>query len=117
MMHAKTVIHSGPMLECKVCSPEFKSKEKREKRETRSRVRGNLTLEVYIRRQISSELGEDEPGKDERFQLLQKYGVAAARIDRQTTRPTWKGIAEWKRQENDWYKATKGMISAQQTPR
>ena len=113
-MSGKTVVHSGLWIDCKNCNPEFKAK--KDKREKRSRVKGKVTLEVYVRRQVSEELGEDE-GKDAKFQLLQKYGIAAARIDRQATRPNWMGEAEWKRKQNDWYRATKGLVAPQQQSR
>lgn len=77
----------------------------------------NVPIEVSIRRQVSEELGDDEPTKDEKFVLLQKYGVTAPRIDRFVTKPNWMGVAEWKRKQNDWFKATKGLVNAQQRPR
>jgi hypothetical protein len=76
-----------------------------------------VSLDVVIRRQVASDLGEDEPQKDERFQLLQKYGVAAPRIDRLMTKPNWMPVAEWKRKLNDWYKLTKGLVAPQQVRR
>jgi hypothetical protein len=77
----------------------------------------NVPVEVSIRRQLSAELGDDEPSKDEKFSLLQKYGVTAPRIDRLVTKPNWMGVAEWKRKQNDWFKATKGLVNPTQRPR
>ena len=77
----------------------------------------NVPVEVSIRRQVSEEIGDDEPTKDEKFVLLQKYGVTAPRIDRLVTKPNWMGVSEWKRKQNDWFKATKGLVSAAQRPR
>lgn len=77
----------------------------------------NVPVEVSVRRQVSEELGDDEPTKDEKFVLLQKYGVTAPRIDRFVTKPSWMGVAEWKRKQNDWFKATKGLVGSSQRPR
>lgn len=105
-----SVIHKGLLSECVICNPPTEAREKRERR----KKSGVPTLDVTIRRQVSAELGEDEPQKDERFQLLQKYGVAAPRIDRFVTKPKWMGVAEWKCKQNEWYKATKGLVVPQQ---
>jgi hypothetical protein len=96
---------------CRVCNPDLKDADSR-KRNRKSK--GEVTLDLYVRRQVSQELGEDEPTKDQRFVLLQKYGVTAPRIDRQITKPSWMGVSEWKRKMNEWYKATKGLVA--QTP-
>lgn len=77
----------------------------------------NVPVEVSIRRQVSFEIGDGEPTKDEKFTLLQKYGVVEPRIDRQVTKPNWKGIKQWKKEQNDWFLATKGLVSPQQRPR
>jgi len=77
----------------------------------------NLPIDVAVRRQVAAEIGEDEPTKDEKFVLLQKYGVAAPRIDRLISKPNWMGVAEWKRKLNEWFKATKGLVRPQQRPR
>jgi len=77
----------------------------------------NVPVEVSIRRQVSEELGDDEPTKEQKYALLQKYGVTAPRIDRLVTKPIWMGVAEWKRKQNDWFKATKGLVNPQQRPR
>lgn len=85
--------------------------------EKRRKTRVKMTLDLYVRRQVSAELGDDEPTKDERFILLQKFGVTAPRIDRQMTKPSWMGEAEWKRKLNDWYKSTKGLVPQTQPRR
>ena len=90
---------------------------KARKRVKKHHTTNNIPVEVSIRRQMSAELGEDEPTKDQKFVLLQKYGVTAPRIDRLVTKPNWKGVAEWKRQLNDWFKATKGLVRPEQRPR
>lgn len=77
----------------------------------------NVPVEVSIRRQLSEEIGEDELTKDQKFALLQKYGVTAPRIDRLAIKPNWMGVAEWKRKQNDWFKMTKGLVSPQQRPK
>ena len=110
-MNQGAVLHKGPLTECKVCNSTTAMQEKRVRR---ARSKMGVSLDVVIRRQVAFDLGEDEPKKDERFQLLQKYGVAAPRIDRQMTKPNWMGVAEFKRKLNDWYKLTKGMIQPQQ---
>lgn len=110
-MNQGAVLHKGLLTECKVCNS---TTETQQKRERKSRVKTGVSLDVVIRRQVAFDLGEDEPKKDERFQLLQKYGVAAPRIDRSMTKPNWMGVAEFKRKLNDWYKATKGLVAPQQ---
>lgn len=109
-MNQGAVLHKGLLRDCKVCNSSTETQERREHRKRR----GPVSLDMVIRRQIATDLGEDEPRKDERFQLLQKYGVATPRIDRLVTRPSWMPIAEFKRKLNDWYKNTKGMIQPQQ---
>ena len=110
-MNQGAVLHKGLLTECKVCNS---TTETQEKRVRRARSKTGVSLDVVIRRQVASDLGEDEPQKDERFQLLQKYGVVTPRIDRLVTRPPWMPIAEFKRKLNDFFKATKGMIVPQQ---
>jgi len=113
-MNQGAVLHKGLLTECKVCNS---TTETQEKRTRKARSKTGVSLDVVIRRQVAADLGEDEPQKDERFQLLQKYGVATPRIDRLMTKPNWMGVAEWKRKLNDWYKLTKGMIQPQQQRR
>src|SRR5208282_3460813 len=75
------------------------------------------TLDIALRRQVAADLGEDEPTKDQRYVLLQKFGVVSPKIDRLATKPNWMSIAEWKRKQNEFYKATKGLVAPQQTRR
>ena len=77
----------------------------------------NVPVDVAVRRQVAAEIGDDEPTKDQKFILLQKYGVTAPRIDRQVTKPNWMGVKEWKRKQNDWFQATKGLVKPQQRPK
>lgn len=109
-MNQGAVLHKGLLTECKVCNSTTETQEKRRSKRSKTGV----SLDVVIRRQVAFDLGEDEPQKDERFQLLQKYGVAAPRIDRLVTRPPWMSIAEFKRKLNEWYKNTKGLVQPQQ---
>jgi hypothetical protein len=108
-----SVIHQGLWETCRVCNPASESKEKRKWR--KPKVTKSATAEIYVRRQVAAELGEDEPTKDEKFALLQKYGVTAPRIDRRVTKPAWKSEVEWKRQLNEFYKATKGLVPQTRT--
>ena len=77
----------------------------------------NVPLEVAVRRLVAEEIGEVEPTRDEKFVLLQKYGVVAPRIDRQVTKPHWMGDAEWKRKLNNWFKMTQGLTRRYQAKR
>lgn len=106
-MNTKAVLHKGDLATCVVCNPELKDKQEKRRRKQRTEV----TADLYVRRQVAAEIGEDEPTKEERSALLQKYGVTAPRIDRQITRPKWMGVVEWKRMMHDWYKATKGLVT------
>lgn len=83
----------------------------------RKKKRGAMTLEVNVKRQLSAEIGEDELPQGEKFILLQKYGVAAPRIDRLVTKPTWMEERLWRQKNNDWMRATKGLVPARQQPR
>ena len=102
------VIHKGLWATCRVCNPASVNTEKRKWR--KAKVTGSTTADVYVRRQVAAELGEDEPTKEEKFSLLQKYGVTPPRIDRRVTKPHWKSETEWKRQLAEFYKATKGLV-------
>jgi hypothetical protein len=102
------VLHKGLLEKCRVCNPDLIESDDRKRRR---KTKGEVTLDLYVRRQVAQELGEDEPTKDERFVLLQKFGVTAPRIDRQVTRPKWMKESEWKRKLNEWYKATKGLVA------
>ena len=82
------VIHKGLWATCRVCNPASVNTEKRKWR--KAKVTGSTTADVYIRRQVAAELGEDEPTKEEKFSLLQKYGVTPPRFDRRVTKPHWK---------------------------
>lgn len=92
-------------------------KKPRKPRAKKHHTTKNVPVEVSIRRQLSEELGDDEPTKEQKFVLLQKYGVTAPRIDRLATKPSFMGAAEWKSKQNIWFKATKGLVSSSQRPR
>ena len=73
--------------------------------------------ENTARRQMMEEIGEDELSKDFRFQLMQKYGVIAARIDRKVTKPNWMEASVWKVLKQEFHLATKGLVPQQSRPR
>ena len=120
-----TKIHTGLWLECKVCphTPEELELRKREKRERlnprRKRMDAGATLDTMVRRQVAYELGgpDAEPTKNEKFQVLQKYGVAAARIDRDIAKPSWMSETTWHQKRSEFYKATKGLVPREQFSR
>lgn len=120
-----TKVHKGLWLECKVCPHtaeelEQRKKERRERPQQRhKRTDTSTTLDTIVRRQVSAELGgpEAEPTKDEKFQILQKYGIAAARIDRGVKKPKWMTEAEWNRKRSEFYQATKGLVPKDQLKR
>lgn len=68
----------------------------------------HLPLDIAVRREVAEEIGEAEPTRDQKYILLQKYGVVAPRIDRLVTKPRWMGADEWKRKQNNWFKITHG---------
>jgi hypothetical protein len=72
-----------------------------------------------VRRQVSFELGgpDAEPTKDQKFQILQKYGIAAARIDRGVTKPKWMTEAAWNEKRAQFYKMTTGLVPREQFKR
>jgi hypothetical protein len=72
-----------------------------------------------VRRQVSFELGgpDAEPTKDAKFQILQKYGIAAARIDRGVTKPKWMTEAAWNEKRAQFYKMTTGLVPREQFKR
>ena len=76
------------------------------------------TLDLAVRRQVAYDLGPDaEPSSDEKFQLLQKYGVAAARIDRAVTRPKWMSEGRWKTLRAEWFQLTRNLVPKEQFKR
>lgn len=113
-MYQKSKLHAGLQADCKVCTPEQKTKRRKYEAPKAERV---TTLEGTLRRQISEEIGEDELTKEFRFALLQKFGMATVRIDRKVTKPTWKEEKQWRQETNDWFRATKGLVPAVQTKR
>ena len=118
-----TKIHSGLWLECKVCphTPE-ELQQKREKRERptfkRKRVTA-ATVDLAVRRQVAYELGgpDAEPTSEQKFQMLQKYGVAAARIDRAISKPKWMSEGLWRTKKAEYFQATKGLVPKDQFKR
>ena len=112
MRTIKTRIHSGLQKDCRVCTEVQPKKDKRWKRETKEKhvTVSGLTADIAVRRMLAAELGEDEPTKDAKFQLLQKYGIAAPRIDRGVTKSKWMSEGTWKIKQSDWFKATKGLV-------
>ena len=111
-MFQRTKLHGGLMADCAVCTPDRKKKRRdREDRPTRERA---TTLDGYLRRQMSEEIGEDELSKDFRFQVMQKYGSIAPRIDRRVTKPSWMSTAEWSRKRQEFHTQTVGLIPSQQ---
>jgi hypothetical protein len=118
-----TRIHSGNWLDCKVCphTPE-ELKAKREKRERptfkRKRVTA-ATVDLAVRRQVAYELGgiDAEPTSEQKFQMLQKYGIAAPRIDRAISKPKWMTEGRWRTLKAEFYQATKNLIPKEQFKR
>lgn len=110
MLHQSS-LHKGRMLQCKTCSPEYQPKKR--DREEKKFVRAT-TLDGVVRRQMAEEIGEDEPSREQRFALLQKYGVVEAKIDRRVKKPSWMGERQWNQKLQEWYRATKGLVPAAQ---
>lgn len=107
-------IHAGLWTDCKNCNPDWKPK-KRDRKDTRPKyMGGEVSVEIAIRRQIAFDLGEEEPNKDEKFALLQKYGAAAARIDRKVTKPKWQEEGVWLNKKAQYDKTVKGLVPRQQ---
>jgi hypothetical protein len=118
-----TKIHKGLWLECKVCPhTEEELKAKREKRERPSFRRKRLsaaTADIAVRRQVAYELGgpDAEPTSEQKFQMLQKYGIAAPRIDRAVTKPKWMSDGLWRTKRAEFYQATKNLVPKEQFKR
>lgn len=111
-MFQRTKLHGGLMVACKICSPDYKKKKRRGVDEPkRERV---TTLEGYLKRVIAEEIGEEELTKDFRFQVMQKFGTIAPRIDRRVTKPSWMSVAEWNRKRQEFHTQTVGLIPPQQ---
>ena len=107
-------IHAGLWTSCKNCNPDWKPKRRERKEKRASTI---VTADIAIRRQIAAELGDEEPRSDEKFQLLQKYGVAAARIDRLATKPSWMEETVWQGKKTQWFQLTKGLVPSTQQKR
>lgn len=103
-------LHKGKMADCKVCTPEQKKK-RRDRFEIKA-VRKVHGLEGNVRRQMAEEIGEDELSKDCKFQLMQHYGIIAARIDRRVTKPNWMEESTWRTLRQQFHNATKGLLPA-----
>ena len=71
-------------------------------------------VELAVRKQMAEEIGDDELTKDQRFSVLQKFGLAAPRIDRNVTKPTWMSRTLWAQKLKEWYTITKGLAPQQQ---
>lgn len=111
-MYQKTKMHGGLMVACKICSPDYKKKKRRGVDEPkRERV---TTLEGYLKRVIAEEIGEEELTKDFRFQVMQKFGTIAPRIDRRVTKPSWMEESRWKTLKQEFHNLTKGAVPARQ---
>lgn len=103
-------MHKGKLADCNVCTPQ-QDKKRRERR-----VKQEATQDVYLRREVATELG-DTGTREQRFQLNEKYGVSAPRIDRNITRPKWMGVNTWIQKKAQWVLATKGLVQAKQEKR
>jgi hypothetical protein len=71
------------------------------------------TVEGTLRREMATEIGEDELTKDQRFACMQKYGIIAARIDRKVTKPSWMEESRWRQLKQEFHNMTKGLIPQQ----
>ena len=111
-MYSKTKLHNGLMADCAVCTPD--RKKKRRDRDDRPKRERATNIEGYLKRQMAEEIGEDELSKDFRFQLMQKYGTIAPRIDRRVTRPSWMEESRWKTLKQEFHNLTKGLVPSQQ---
>lgn len=107
-------IHAGLWTDCKNCNPDWKPKKRDRKDRGVKYMGGEVSVELSVRRQVSAELGDEEPNKDAKFALLQKYGAAAARIDRNVTKPTWQEESVWRAQKGQYDKAVKGLVPREQ---
>jgi hypothetical protein len=75
------------------------------------------SLDILLRRQVTVEMDTEEPNKDTRYSLFQKYGIVTPKIDRLATKPFFMSEAEWKRKQNEFYQMTKGLVAPQQQKR
>lgn len=111
-------IHAGLWLECKVCphtADELQQKREKRERLTFRHKQTAATADIAVRRAVAYELGPDaEPTSEQKFQILQKYGVATPRIDRAVTKPSWMGERTWKILKLEFHQATKGLVPREQ---
>ena len=109
-------VHAGLWTDCKNCNPDWKPK-KRDRKDVKPKyTSGQVSVDIAIRRQIAAELGDEEPNKDVKFALLQKYGAAAARIDRNVTKPAWQEEKVWNQQKAQFDKTVKGLVPREVRP-
>ncbi|PWT76412.1 MAG: hypothetical protein C5B59_06720 [Bacteroidetes bacterium] len=94
-------------------APEYKTKRFERKRFERKEKRVTDLVGV-LKRQVAEEIGDAEVTKDQRFVLLQKYGTVVPKIDRKVTRPSWMSTKEFNQKVNEWFRATKNLVPAQQ---
>lgn len=109
-MYQKQKLHAGLQADCKVCTPE--QKKKRVKFVRPKIERKAKTLEGVLRRQLSEDIGDAELTKDQLFTAVQKFGLAAPKIDRKVTKPSWMGERQWNQLLNEWRVATKGLVES-----
>lgn len=108
-------VHAGLWVDCKNCNPDWEPKKKDRKDVKPKYTSGDVSVDIAIRRQIAFDLGDEEPNKDEKFALLQKYGAAAPRIDRNVSKPDWQEEGVWKSQKGQWDKIVKGLVPRSQS--
>ena len=107
-------IHAGLWVDCKNCNSDWKPKKRDRKDRIVRYMGGEVSVDVSIRRQVAAELGDEEPNKDTKYALLQKYGAAAARIDRNVTKPAWQEEQTWKVMKGQFDKTVRGLVPPQQ---
>lgn len=109
-------VHAGLWTDCKNCNADWKPK-KRDRKDVKPKyTSGEVSVDIAIRRQIAAELGEEEPNKDVKFALLQKYGAAAARIDRGVTKPAWQEENIWNQQKAQYDNVVRGLVPREVRP-
>lgn len=66
-----------------------------------------MTVDDAVRQQIREEIGDAEITEDQKFTLLQKYGIAKPVLDKKLNNPGWVpdidgGGDTWKRRKQLW---------------
>lgn len=78
-----------------------------------------MTVDENVRQQMVAEIGEDELTSDQRYMLVQKYGLVIPRINFRNLgikKPSWMNPLEWGIRRTAWKTLIKSIFRHQSRP-